>query len=232
MDQDAPVKGWDFILWKEKNMLSVLLAYIAALMAWGFWPSIWTMILFVVLLFVLLTVLYFFRNPSRQVINEPGLLIGPCDGKVVAIEREKESRYLNTEVIRISIFLNVNDVHVQRIPLGGKVSVVDHRPGKFLQAFRPEASDVNEYIAMQIETDYGTVLIKQIAGILARRCVNFADVGETVLTGQRFGLIKFSSRVDLFLPVDSDIIVSVGDRVVGGLTRVAQMSEAPMGGGK
>jgi phosphatidylserine decarboxylase len=101
---------------------------------------------------------------------------------------------------------------------------VQHHPGKFLQAFRPEASDVNEYIAMMIEGEYGRLLIKQIAGILARRCVNKMQPGDTIRAGQRFGLIKFGSRLDLFLPPSAQLLIAVGDKVYGGLTPIARLS--------
>lgn len=172
-----------------------------------------------------LLILWFFRDPNRTPLVEDGLLVSPGDGEVVEIIREPEKRYLNDDTIRISIFLSIVDVHVQRVPISGRVTLVDHRPGQFLQAFRPEASEVNEYIAMITESEYGRVLTKQIAGILARRCVNHAQVGDWLTTGQRFGLIKFSSRVDLFLPPDAELIVRVGDKVYGGLTPIARLKK-------
>lgn len=172
-----------------------------------------------------LLILWFFRDPNRTPLVEDGLLVSPGDGEVVEIIREPEKRYLDDDTIRISIFLSVLDVHVQRVPISGRVTLVDHRPGQFLQAFRPEASEVNEYIAMITESEYGRVLTKQIAGILARRCVNHAQVGDWLTTGQRFGLIKFSSRVDLFLPPDAELIVRVGDKVYGGLTPIARLKK-------
>lgn len=172
-----------------------------------------------------LLILWFFRDPNRTPMVEDGLLVSPGDGEVVEIIREPEKRYLNDDTIRISIFLSVLDVHIQRVPISGRVTLVDHRPGQFLQAFRPEASEVNEYIAMITESEYGRVLTKQIAGILARRCVNHAQVGDWLTTGQRFGLIKFSSRVDLFLPTDAELVVRVGDKVYGGLTPIARLKK-------
>ncbi len=172
-----------------------------------------------------LFILWFFRDPNRTPLVEDGLLVSPGDGEVVEIMREPEKRYLNDDTIRISIFLSVTDVHVQRVPISGRVTLVEHRPGQFLQAFRPEASEVNESIAMITESEYGRVLTKQIAGILARRCVNHAQVGDWLSTGQRFGLIKFSSRVDLFLPPSAELIVRVGDKVYGGLTPIARLKK-------
>lgn len=173
-----------------------------------------------------LILLYFFRDPNRPIAAEPGVMVSPADGEIVAIEREQETRYLQAEVIRISIFLSLFDVHVQRVPLRGTVTRVDHQPGKFLQAFRPEASDVNEFIAMVVEGEYGRYLVKQIAGILARRCVNQVSPGQAVRTGQRFGLIRFSSRVDLCLPPDAALLIQVGDKVVGGVTPIAHLDAA------
>jgi phosphatidylserine decarboxylase len=172
-----------------------------------------------------LLILYIFRDPNRQVVNEPGCVIGPGDGEVVEIVHEREEQYLQADAIRISMFLDITDVHIQRIPLSGQVKLVRYQPGKFLQAFRPEGSDVNENIAMVIEGEYGRILIKQIAGILARRCVNTMRPGDIVQTGQRFGLIKFSSRLDLFLPPDAQLLVTIGDKVYGGLTPIAQLKK-------
>lgn len=170
-----------------------------------------------------LLILYFFRDPERQSPNKPGLVVSPADGEIVAIIREREGRYLQADAVRISIFLSITNVHVQRVPLPGIVTLVDHQPGKFLQAFLPEASDVNEHIAMRIETPYGPLLVKQIAGILARRCVNYMQAGYSVQTGQRFGLIRFSSRVDLFLPPNAQLLVNIGAKVTGGVTPIAQL---------
>lgn len=176
---------------------------------------------------VWLLILYFFRDPNRPLYSEPGLVVSAADGKVVAIAKEVEPLYLKQEVLRISTFLDITDVHVQRIPISGVVRRIIPRAGKFLQAFRPEASTENESIAMELETPYGTVLVKQIAGIMARRCVNYATIGEQVITGERYGLIRFGSRVDLFLPVTAEVLVSEGDRVAGGLTPVAKLAPLP-----
>ncbi|HSM55333.1 MAG TPA: phosphatidylserine decarboxylase [Candidatus Sulfomarinibacteraceae bacterium] len=168
-------------------------------------------------------VLYFFRDPNRNVAHAPGLVVSAGDGEIVDIRREREDEYLRAEAIRISTFLSITDVHVQRAPISGRVTQVTHRPGRFLQAFRPEASTENEHIAMTIETPQGPVLVKQIAGIMARRCVNYVQPGVCVQTGQRFGLIRFGSRVDLFLPPTAEILVGIGAKVKGGLTPVAHL---------
>ena len=170
-------------------------------------------------------ILYFFRDPNRNPVEADGLVVSAGDGKVVEIIREREDDYLQQDTVRISVFLSIFDVHVQRIPIHGTVKMVQHIPGKFLQAFRPEASSVNEHIAMIIDTPFGPVLVKQIAGIMARRCINNARPGDKVRSGQRFGMIKFGSRVDLFVPPTAELLVIVGDRVAGGVTPVARLPE-------
>ncbi len=224
MTKDPPIKHWTFNKWQEPSiLLSALLSCLAILLALIF-PGWITTCLLILTLVILGIILYFFRDPDRIVNDKQGLVVGPGDGKVVSIDRVKEDRYLNDETIRISIFLSLFDVHVQRAPLAGEITLVDRQPGKFLQAFRPEASDVNEFIAMRIETPYGSLLVKQIAGILARRCVNYAQPEDKVRTGERYGPIKFGSRIDLYLPLKAEIRVNIGDKVLGGVTPIAQLT--------
>jgi phosphatidylserine decarboxylase len=185
--------------------------------------SLLTTLLLAIIVPVWLLVIYFFRDPNRKIHGEPDIVLGPGDGEVIEIVTGREEIYLQAEAVRISMFLSVLDVHVQRVPVSGSVREIDHQPGRFLQAFRPEASDVNEHIAMVLDSDYGPILVKQIAGILARRCVNTLRPGDVVERGQRFGLIRFGSRIDLFLPIDARIMVKVGDKVTGGVTAVARL---------
>jgi len=226
MNKDHPIAGWTFSIWRDSFVIAPTLLVVLAIVACILWPGAVTLTLLGLLTILWLFILYFFRNPNRMVVDEPGLVIGPGDGKVVAITPMREDRFLSTDTIRISIFLSVLDVHVQRAPLAGKVTLVEHQPGEFLRAYEPAASDVNERISMIIETRHGPILLQQIAGILARRCVNFAIPGETIRTGQRFGLIKFGSRVDLYLPPDARVLVSEGDQVYGGLTPIARFESA------
>jgi phosphatidylserine decarboxylase len=225
MTKDPHIDKWAFRLWQEPAILSSTFILALAITAIIFNPN-GLMITLTILAFSLwIVVLYFFRDPNREVINEPGLVVAPCDGEVVAIEQIREDQYLKGDTIRVSTFLSLFDVHVQRAPLAGSVTFVQHRPGKFLQAFRPEASTQNEYIAMQLETTSGRILVKQIAGILARRCINYAQEGDYLQTGQRFGHIKFGSRVDLFLPPDAEVQIKVGDKIKGGITPIAQLPD-------
>jgi phosphatidylserine decarboxylase len=220
---DSPIDGWSFEMHKDVSVGSTTLALGLTIAALALWPGVLTWILLALALVVWGMVMYFFRDPSRQPPDDPTLILSPADGKVVEIITMQEDQYLKEEVIRVSIFLNVNDVHVQRAPVEGEVILVEHKPGKYLQAFRPEASKVNEYIAMRIETPVGPFLVKQISGILARRCVNYAKPGDRVERGQRYGLIKFGSRVDLFIPPEVEVVTKVGERVYGGLTPIARI---------
>jgi phosphatidylserine decarboxylase len=221
--KDHPVAGWTFNLWRDKFVIAITLLLALAILGAAIWPGILSYTLLSLLLAVWLLVLYFFRNPDRAVLDERGLVVGPGDGKVVEITPMHEASYLNADTTRISIFLSILDVHVQRAPLGGKIALVEHKAGSFLRAYEPAASDVNERISMVIESPYGRILLQQIAGILARRCVNFAQPGEQLRIGQRFGLIKFGSRVDLYLPPTAQILVAIGDQVYGGLTPIARI---------
>lgn len=188
-------------------------------------PSLVTRLLAAAAVVVWLLILYFFRDPERQTPDEPGLVMSAGDGEVVEVADEFEDIHLQSRATRISVFLSIFDVHVQRIPISGRVSAVQHQPGKFLQAFRPEASTENEHISMLIESEYGPVLVKQIAGIMARRCVNNTQTGQMVHVGHRFGMIKFGSRVDLFVPPEAQLLVEVGDKVAGGLSPIAIIPE-------
>ena len=220
MDQDFHISTWSFNRFLDP---AFLISSILVMFAAWIYPGLLTVIVLICMIAIWGIIVYFFRDPNRQPVREPGLVVGPADGVVVGIEPFDENRYLNASTIRVSMFLSLWDVHVQRAPLEGTVELVEYQPGQFLQAFREEASELNEYIAMVIRTDYGQIMVKQISGIVARRCMNYAQPGGTVETGQRFGHIKFGSRVDLFLPPDAEILVQVGDKVSGGLTRIAQL---------
>jgi phosphatidylserine decarboxylase len=164
---------------------------------------------------LLLFVLNFFRDPERDIPNEERVIVSPGDGKVVEIVEEKDA-LLDEPYRRISIFLNVFNVHVQRTPVAGRIEQVKYNKGKFLNAASHKASLDNEQNALIIHTGQEKVLVKQIAGLIARRIVCWAKEGDNYNLGQRFGLIRFGSRVDLFLPLNAEIKVSLGDHVSGG----------------
>lgn len=167
---------------------------------------------------------FFFRDPDRPVPPGEGLVVSPADGRVVAIDPVDEPIFIAGPALRIGVFMSIWDVHVNRAPLAGVVRLVCHVPGRFRQAFRPEAAEVNEHLLTGIETAAGPILVKQIAGILARRCVSYVSVDEALQRGQRIGLIRFSSRVDVYLPADAQVTVGLGDRVYAGTSALAHVA--------
>ncbi|MEG9433093.1 phosphatidylserine decarboxylase family protein [Terriglobus sp. ADX1] len=162
--------------------------------------------------------LWFFRDPARRIPNEPGAVVSPADGKVT------EAEWLETpdgSRLRLSIFLNVFDVHVNRSPIEGTVKLVNYKTGLYLNAMRADSNVLNEQNVVVIENENCSVQVKQIAGLLARRIVCWVKPGDTLERGQRFGLIKFGSRVDVLMPADANLKVKNGDRVKGGSTILA-----------
>lgn len=162
---------------------------------------------------------WFFRNPPRVIPEGPGLVVAPGDGKVIAIEEEFEPRYLKDRSLRVTIFLNVFDVHINRIPCEGVIEDVQYQPGLFLVASKPEATIKNEQNALMIKAASGAkVLCVQVAGLIARRIVCWVSPKDRARLGERYGLIRFGSRMDTFLPIGTKLRVAVGDRVKGGAT--------------
>lgn len=225
MSQYGADKTWPFAEGGGPTIGIATALWGAVLFLWRRRPGTFLGVLAALLSTFWLLILYFFRDPNRDPLKEPGLVVSPGDGEVVAIVKEREPHFLRQDLIRISIFLSILDVHVQRVPLGGRVTRVEHRPGKFLQAFRPEASLENEAITMELDTPYGPLLVRQIAGIMARRCVNYLEPGDEVETGQRFGLIRFGSRVDLFVPATAKVLVTIGTQVSGGITPMVRLKK-------
>jgi phosphatidylserine decarboxylase len=168
-----------------------------------------------VLLVLALFVLFFFRDPERTVPEGKGVVVSPADGRVIVVKDVFEPTYLMQDVKQISIFLSVFNVHVNRAPYGGTVEAVKYNPGKFHVASVDKASLDNEQTAMVIANGKDKILVKQIAGLIARRIVCYAKPGDAVKTGERYGLIRFGSRVDVFLPKDAELKVKAGDRIKG-----------------
>lgn len=163
-----------------------------------------------------LGVLAFFRDPPRVIPSDPRSVVSPADGVVVAVEETQEPLFIGQKARRISIFLSLFDVHINRSPLGGNVTYVSYVPGGHKSALRHDASKLNERNYLGIEQDGTRVLVCQIAGLLARRIVCRVNRGDHVQKGQRIGLIKFGSRVEIYLPLDMEVVVSRGTRVRGG----------------
>jgi phosphatidylserine decarboxylase len=171
-----------------------------------------------------LFVSWFFRNPSRVVPQGPRVVVAPGDGKVIAIQEEFEPRFIKARSIRISIFLNVFDVHINRLPCEGIIEDVQYQPGLFLVASKPDATLRNEQNALMIRTAQDAkVLCVQVAGLIARRIVCWISPGDRAVRGERFGLIRFGSRMDTFFPVGTAVKVAVGDRVKGGETILGEL---------
>jgi phosphatidylserine decarboxylase len=206
----------------EKELAVAGIPLILALVAATVWPGIYTLLLAGLLIALFALLLYFFRDPKRTPPAGEGLFLAPADGQVVGVQQVDEPRFLEGEGLRISTFMSLFDVHVNRAPVEGQVALVEHVPGQFLQAFRPEASEVNEHNLVGLESPYGRVLVKQIAGILARRVVCWVRPGQTLHSGERLGVIKFGSRVDLYLPLGVEPVVRVGDQARAGVTVIAR----------
>jgi phosphatidylserine decarboxylase len=169
-------------------------------------------------------VLYFFRNPERIAFPDEDSLYAPADGKVVAIEQTVEGEYFNAPRIQVSIFMSPLNVHVNRAPISGNVTYFKYHPGDYLVAWHPKSSTHNERTTIVLKTLKGTeILLRQIAGAVARRIVCYAKDGGSFAQGQDLGFIKFGSRVDVFLPLNADIKVKIGDLVKGNLTVVAKI---------
>lgn len=194
-------------------IVPILLALIAA--AFGYWP--------VSIPFIILAAFmaFFFRDPKRSTPTDANLVVSPADGRVTRIERLSAEEGASPTVV--SIFLSPFDVHINRAPVAGTITNVSYTRGKFLMATKEEASLVNEQNALTIKGERITVVCKQIAGILARRIVCWKRAGDNLVLGERFGLIKFSSRTDLILPPEVEVAVKEGERVRGGVTVIGRI---------
>ena len=185
--------------------------------SWGLWLAAF------VLLLLALWVAYFFRDPERTGERGPSLVVSPADGKLILITEVDEATFIRGRAIRISIFMNVFNVHVNRYPVDGVVKYVHYNKGKFFNAAAEKSSLENEQMSVGIDTGRYRILVRQIAGLIARRIVTYSKVGETVKQGDRMGIIRFGSRVDVFIPVGATLRAKVGDVTVAGVTILAQL---------
>jgi phosphatidylserine decarboxylase len=203
--------------------IGVLLAAAAvtAAVVWRSWP-IWLVAF--VLMILALWVAYFFRDPERTGERGGGLVIAPADGRVVMITEVDEPAFLHGRALRISIFMNVFNVHVNRYPVSGTVRFVHYNPGKFLNAATDKSSLENEQMSVGIEDGTLRVLVRQIAGLVARRIVTYSREGDQVEQGERMGIIRFGSRVDVFLPTSASATVTVGETTLAGSSVIARLA--------
>ncbi len=179
---------------------------VAALVTWGF-------------------VIAFFRIPPRPLLADDDIVFSPCDGTVVVAEDVIENEVTGEKRIQVSVFMSVTNVHQNWFPVGGRVTYFRHHHGRFMVAWHPKSSDDNEHTTTAVETDaHGTVVFRQVAGMVARRIVSYARVGEVAVQNTPCGFIKFGSRVDLYLPLDAEVLAGLGQKVTGGQTPLARLS--------
>jgi phosphatidylserine decarboxylase len=189
--------------------------------AWWWRGLLWALPFLVLAAFFV----FFFRDPHRVIPTDPDLVVSPADARVMIVGDPGPSAPPG-EWQRISMFLSPMDVHINRMPVAGRVTRVEYHPGKFLPAYREDAGSLNEWTEVWIDHHGTAVVVRQIVGILARRIVCRAKVGDVVERGERYGVMKFGSRIDMFVPPAARIVVKVGDRVVGGVTPVAKLEIA------
>ncbi len=212
-NQNQPIakEGYPFIA------LFAFITLVFALLDWGF--------LTLLLLALTLFTIYFFRNPERVIPEGDDLVVAPADGKVIFVGEIQEDRYFKERVTKVSIFMNVFNVHVNRVPCNGKVVDMYYQKGEFLNASLDKAANCNEQAGILLEADNGKqLLFVQIAGLVARRIVTYPLIGDLLKRGMRYGLIRFGSRVDIYFPKGSDVQVTLGEQTVAGETILGTLS--------
>jgi phosphatidylserine decarboxylase len=170
--------------------------------------------------------LFFFRDPHRVITEDTDAVLSPADGRVMVAGAPTGAACPAGNWQQISIFLSPMDVHVNRMPIGGRVTKVEYHPGRFLPAYRADAGDLNEYTEVTVDHHGQPIIVRQIVGVLARRIVCRIKEGDVVKPGDRFGVMKFGSRMDVFIPAGASIAVKVNDKVVGGVTVIARLAQA------
>ncbi|WP_090170291.1 phosphatidylserine decarboxylase family protein [Neolewinella agarilytica] len=208
-----------------RRMLLILVIILGVITALAFWqfPAI-ALLVAGISLVLFLTVLQFFRNPPRLVpVEDDSIVYAPADGKVVVIEEAVETEYFKDKRLQVSIFMSPVNVHVNRNPIGGEVKYNAYHPGKYLVAWHPKSSTENERTTVVIDNGKTEILLRQIAGALAKRIKNYLEVGQAVRQGEDFGFIKFGSRVDIFLPLGTKTEVELNQKVKGNKTIIARL---------
>lgn len=203
-------EGWIFI---ALALILIVVVYVLA-PEWTFFP-------FVLMLFTA----FFFRNPRRNIPAEDGVIVSPADGVVMKVEPSYEDRFLNSDSVKVSIFLSILNVHINRTPVEGTVEYVEKVSGRFLPAYKNEAGYLNAKNILGLDTKWGKVMVVQITGLIARRIVCWAKEGDTLETGERFGLIRFGSCTEIFLPTTAALAIKPGDKVKGGITIIGRFTD-------
>lgn len=203
-----------------------LAAFVTTVCGWLL-PEVAAWIVAGVALFVILFVTSFFRCPSRKVVEDAELVFAPADGKVVVIEEVTESEYFHDRRLLISVFMSLSNVHINWFPVGGRIEYFRHHQGRFLVAWHPKSSEENERTTTVVDMGTRKILFRQIAGLVARRIVSYAHVGERAGQNTQCGFIKFGSRVDVYLPIGTEVLVKLGDKVTGSQTPIARFKDSP-----
>lgn len=200
---------WLFFYWMLTNREESLLIWASTLFLICFWGFI----------------VAFFREPRRVRIHDADLVFSPCDGRVVVTEVVHEDEYLKEEMLQISIFMSITNIHMNWMPVAGEVEYYKYHPGRFLIAWHPKSSTENERTTTVVKLDeHNRVLFRQVAGLIARRIVSYIKVGDRVNQNDVFGFIKFGSRIDVLVPKDSELLVEIGDPVVGSQTPIVRLN--------
>ena len=201
---------------RNQFIIFLLLNYIT------YWNSeiIFNVLVLPITIIIFLLSIYFFRDPKREDQLLDGCIYSPCDGKIVSITKE-ETEYFNDKRIRISIFMSPLNIHSQVYPINGNIKYSKYHPGKYFVAWHPKSSLLNERHSIAIENNMTSILVTQIAGFVARRIVNYSNVGDTAIKGEKYGFIKFGSRIDIYLPLESKILLKLNQKVQGRKTIIA-----------
>ena len=203
---------------------SLLVAIIAAVSI--YFLEMWSLVIIIPLLVIYALVFWFFRVPNRDILDHTENVIAPVDGKVVMIKEVEETEFLKEKAIQVSIFMSPLNVHICRYPVSGNVIYKKYHPGKYLVAWHEKSSTENERTTVAVESlTNHKVVFRQIAGYVARRIVFYCNEGDTAKAGHEFGFIKFGSRMDIFLPLDTEIICKIGEKTKGGIDVIARMQE-------
>jgi phosphatidylserine decarboxylase len=201
----------------EARWILAILAFLALV---SLFFSVWVFFIFVVLVAY---TLYFFRDPERSVPTDPNAVVAAADGTVTDIVEVDEGDVLKSKLRRVGIFLSIFDVHTNRAPIDGRIIYRQHREGLCVDARRPECSEKNEAMTWAFENPHATIVVRQLTGAIARRIVAWADVGDELAKGDRFGMIRFGSRTEVYLPLAATVLVKVGEHVAGGSTIIARL---------
>jgi phosphatidylserine decarboxylase len=200
-----------------------ILLTLAAIGVAVWFVSVWLSLIFLALF---LFTIAFFRDPNRPVPAGPNLIVAPADGRVRDIVELDEKEILKTKTRRVGIFLSIFDVHTNRAPIDGRIVYRQHHAGLCLDARDPNCSEKNEAMTWAFENPRGVIVVRQLTGAIARRIVAWANVGDELKKGERFGMIRFGSRTELYLPLDAEVLVKTGDHVSGGSTLIARLPDS------